>query len=164
VAPPIDVHAHVIVPELLRDAAPDELWRPAVNRGQVEFGGRRVGSIVHDCVEVDEILAAESRLGIGGVLVSPWVPLLLYDVDADEGLSRCRLQNEGLARLRGERVSVLGAVPLQAPRVMLGSDYPFDMADPDPVGTVRAAGLTSDAEQAVLAGNARRELRLGGDG
>jgi aminocarboxymuconate-semialdehyde decarboxylase len=47
-----------------------------------------------------------------------------------------------------------------ADRVLLGSDYPFDMADPDPVGTVRAAGLTVEAEQAVLAGNATRELRL----
>ena len=85
----IDVHAHVIVPELPGDAAPDEPWRPAVRGDAVEFG---------------------------------------------------------------------------ADRVLLGSDYPFDMADPDPVATVRTAALTSEAEQAVLAGNARRELKLGGDG
>ncbi len=273
---------------------------------------------MHGCVDVDEILATQTRLGIRGVLLSPWVPLLFYDVDADEGLSRCRLQNQGLARLRSERVSVLAAVPLQEPqlaaeelarlmsggsfagvevtasvndvylgddrfepfwaaaeehdalvfvhpttrgfpvedyylwnlvgnpfettvaaahlvlsgtmarhprlrvllahgggaimalsgrirhgqetvaaagppaevlgrflfdtithdpallrmlidavgadRVLLGSDYPFDMADPDPVATLRAARLTRAAEQAVLAGNAKRELRLGGDG
>jgi aminocarboxymuconate-semialdehyde decarboxylase len=315
----IDVHTHVIVPELLREAAPGELWRPAINGDQVEFGGRPIGAIVHDCVDVDEILLSRSRVGIGAVLLSPWVPLLFYEIDADEGLARCRLQNEGLARLRGERVSVLGAVPLQDPRlaadelgrlmssgtfagvevtasvngvylgdqrfepfwaaaeqhdalvfvhpttrgfpvedfylwnlvgnpfettvaaahlvlsgtmarhpllrvllahgggaivalrgrirhgqaavaavgpvdddvtgrflfdtithdsallrtlidtvgldrVLLGSDYPFDMADADPVATVRAAGLASDAEQAVLAGNALRELRLGADG
>ncbi len=47
-----------------------------------------------------------------------------------------------------------------ADRVLLGSDYPFDMADPDPVATVRAAGLGEDAELALLAGNAARELRL----
>lgn len=315
----IDVHAHVIVPELLRDAAPHESWRPALNGDRVQFGGRPIGSIVHDCVNVEQILATQARLGIGGVMLSPWVPLLFYEVEPDEGLSRCRLQNEGLSRLRSQRVSVVGAVPLQSPelaaeelarlmsgnefagveitasvngvylgdqrfepfwaaaeehdalvfvhpttrgfpaeeyylwnlvgnpfettvaaahlvlsgtmarhprlrvllahgggaivslsgrirhgqatvaagglatddvlgrflfdtvvhdaallrtlvdavgadRVLLGSDYPFDMADVDPVATVRAAGLTSDAELAVLAGNARRELRLGGDG
>lgn len=45
-----------------------------------------------------------------------------------------------------------------ADRVLLGSDYPFDMADPDPVGTVRAAGLSAEDEQAVLGGNAARLL------
>jgi aminocarboxymuconate-semialdehyde decarboxylase len=318
----IDVHAHVIVPELLREAAPDEPWRPVVVGHQVEFGGGRIGSMVHGCVDPDEILTTEERLGIGAVLLCPWVPLLFYEVDTDEALRRCRLQNDGLARLRSGRVSVLGAVPLQDPqlaavelgrlmsdrafagveitasvngvylgdprfepfwgaaeehdalvfvhpttrgfpmevfdrhhlwnlvgnpfettiaaadlvlsgtmarhprlrvllahgggaivalrgrirhgqstvaaagpaadpgadavvgrflfdtvthdpallgalvdavgadRVLLGSDYPFDMADPDPVGTVEAAGLTGVAEHAVLSGNARRELRL----
>jgi aminocarboxymuconate-semialdehyde decarboxylase len=322
VAAAIDVHAHVIVPELLRDAAPDEPWRPALHDGGVQFGGRMIGSMVHGCVDLEQILATEAQLGIGAVLLSPWVPLLFYDIDADEGLSRCRLQNQGLAQLSGERACVLGAVPLQDPRlaaeelarlmsdgsfagveitasvngvylgdprfepfwdaaeqydplifvhpttrgfpggvfdqhylwnlvgnpfettvaaahmvlsgtiarhprlrvllahgggaltalsgrirhgqaavagagpaandpiapflfdtithdpallralvdavgadrVLLGSDYPFDMADPDPVATVRAAGLTPEAEHAVLAGNAQRELRLGGDG
>jgi aminocarboxymuconate-semialdehyde decarboxylase len=37
--------------------------------------------------------------------------------------------------------------------VLLGSDYPFALGDPDPVGTVRAAGL-AEATEAVLGGNA----------
>ncbi|HKN99408.1 MAG TPA: amidohydrolase family protein [Pseudonocardiaceae bacterium] len=37
--------------------------------------------------------------------------------------------------------------------LLLGSDYPFALGDPDPVGTVRAAGLGDDTE-AVLGGNA----------
>lgn len=311
----IDVHAHVIVPELLRDAAPDETWRPAVTADGVELGGRRIGSIVHDCVDVEQILSSERGLGIDRVLLSPWVPLLFYDIEPLEGLSRCRLQNDGLARLGSDRVAILGTVPLQEPelasdelgrlmstgafvgvevtasvngvylgderfepfwaaaerhdalvfvhpttrgfpiedyylwnlvgnpfettvaaahlvlsgtigrhprlrvllahgggavvalsgrirhgqaavvaagadtgdplgpflfdtvthdpallrtlvetvgpdRVLLGSDFPFDMADPDPIATVRAAGLPPEAEHAVLAGNARRELRL----
>jgi aminocarboxymuconate-semialdehyde decarboxylase len=49
-----------------------------------------------------------------------------------------------------------------AERVLLGSDYPFDMADPDPVGTVRAAGLDRREQEALLAGNAERLLGLGG--
>ncbi len=119
---PIDVHAHVIVPELLRDAAPAEQWRPALRRVDgrriVELNGRRVGSMVQEFVHLDRILAAQERAGIEHVVLSPWVPLLFYDVEPEEGLRRCRLQNQGLARMRTERpdrVSVLGAVPLQDP-------------------------------------------------
>jgi aminocarboxymuconate-semialdehyde decarboxylase len=43
-----------------------------------------------------------------------------------------------------------------ADQVLLGSDYPFAMADPDPVGTVRTAGLSDEAQAAVLGGNAER--------
>lgn len=39
-------------------------------------------------------------------------------------------------------------------RVLLGSDYPFDMGVDDPVERLRAAGLGEDAERAVLSGNA----------
>jgi aminocarboxymuconate-semialdehyde decarboxylase len=39
-------------------------------------------------------------------------------------------------------------------RLLLGSDHPFDMADPDPIGTVREAGLDPDR----LGDNARRLL------
>jgi hypothetical protein len=46
-----------------------------------------------------------------------------------------------------------------AERVLAGSDHPFDMADPDPAATVRAAGLDADSEAAVLAGNAEALLR-----
>lgn len=120
----VDVHAHVIVPELLRDAAPAESWRPAVSRrgtGQVvELGGRAIRSVVDEFVDVDTILASLSRRGTDRVVLSPWVPLLFYDVDADEGLERCRLQNAGLARLhrlRPGRVRVFGAVPLQDPEL-----------------------------------------------
>lgn len=117
-----DVHAHVIVPELLREAAPDERWRPAVRRVDgrriVELGGLRVASMIQEFVDLDRILAAQERAGVEHVVLSPWVPLLFYDVDPDEGLRRCRLQNRGLERMRSrcpERVSVLGAVPLQDP-------------------------------------------------
>ena len=39
-------------------------------------------------------------------------------------------------------------------RVLLGSDYPFDMADSDPVDRVRRLGLESSSEAAILGGNA----------
>jgi aminocarboxymuconate-semialdehyde decarboxylase len=47
-----------------------------------------------------------------------------------------------------------------ADHVLLGSDYPFDMADARPADTVAAAGLHPDDERAVLGGNAARLLGL----
>ncbi len=97
----VDVHAHVIVPELLRYAerAPD--WRPP--------------SAVGEFTDVDRILEDRERAGVDRVLLSPWVGLLFYEVEPEEGLRRCREQNEALARLRSERIRVLGSVPLQDP-------------------------------------------------
>jgi aminocarboxymuconate-semialdehyde decarboxylase len=43
-----------------------------------------------------------------------------------------------------------------AERVVAGSDHPFDMGDPDPEATVRAAGLGSEAEAAILQDNLER--------
>jgi len=39
-------------------------------------------------------------------------------------------------------------------RIVLGSDYSFPPADRDPVGTVRRAGFSPAAEEAILSGNA----------
>jgi aminocarboxymuconate-semialdehyde decarboxylase len=123
----IDAHAHVIVPELLRDAAPEESWRPALahedGRGVIELGGRRIANAVQEFVELDGILAAHERVGIDRVVLCPWVPMLFYDVEFEEAARRCRIQNAGLARMRArqpDRVSVLGAVPLQNPEAAAG--------------------------------------------
>ena len=48
-----------------------------------------------------------------------------------------------------------------ADRVVIGSDHPFDMGDPHPVATVRAAGLGT-AERDVLGENALRLLEVKG--
>ncbi|MDX3733619.1 amidohydrolase family protein [Streptomyces caniscabiei] len=45
-------------------------------------------------------------------------------------------------------------------RVLLGSDFPFDMGTEDPVGALRAAGLPDDDFHAVRGGNATTLLRL----
>ena len=45
-----------------------------------------------------------------------------------------------------------------ADHVVLGSDYPFDMADPHAVATVRDCGFDSATEAAILGGNAVRLL------
>jgi aminocarboxymuconate-semialdehyde decarboxylase len=57
--------------------------------------------------------------------------------------------------LRPESVRFLADVA-GADNVLLGSDYPFPLGDPDPAGTVRSAGLGGAATAAVLGGNASR--------
>jgi aminocarboxymuconate-semialdehyde decarboxylase len=49
-----------------------------------------------------------------------------------------------------------------ADRVVLGSDYPFDVGDPEPLRVVREAGLDSDAVDQILVGNSLRLLGLSG--
>ena len=45
-------------------------------------------------------------------------------------------------------------------QVLVGSDYPFNMGDPDPVGTLEKAGLDAAVLDAIRSGNARRFLGL----
>ncbi len=49
---------------------------------------------------------------------------------------------------------------LGADRIVLGTDYPFDMMLPDPVGFVRGAGLPVEAQRKILGGNAAGLLGL----
>jgi aminocarboxymuconate-semialdehyde decarboxylase len=115
----IDMHAHVIVPEITGD----EAWQPRVWRDDsgtqvVDLGGKQIRAAVQEFVDVDGILAAQDAAGVDRVLLCPWVPLLYYDADPDDGLARARIQNEALARIVGERsdrVAALGALPLQDP-------------------------------------------------
>jgi aminocarboxymuconate-semialdehyde decarboxylase len=118
----IDMHAHVIVSELLRDAAPGESWRPRVWReGEqqaFEIGGREVRSAVREWTDLNRIVADQDAAGTDVVVLSPLVLLLSYDAVPDEGARRCRIQNEGLARMvlaGGGRIAALGSVPLQDP-------------------------------------------------
>lgn len=120
----IDVHAHVIVPELLRNGCGREDWRPRLRRDRsecvVEFGGRQIRSMVNEPVDVETLLAVHARAGVDGVVLCPWVPLLYPDAEPEAALERCRIQNAGLARMVREhpgRVAALGAVPLQDPEM-----------------------------------------------
>lgn len=45
-------------------------------------------------------------------------------------------------------------------RVMMGSDYPFDMGDDDPVGLVKRSNLSDEDREKVLFGNASRLFRI----
>jgi aminocarboxymuconate-semialdehyde decarboxylase len=120
----VDAHAHIIVPEIAREQASDESWRPRVfwQDGQqvVETNGRQIRSAVREFVHIDTILEEQSAAGIDRLVLCPWVTLLRYDAPPDQGLRVCRIQNEALSRLAQShpgRVSVLGAVPLQDPEL-----------------------------------------------
>jgi len=49
-------------------------------------------------------------------------------------------------------------------RVLLGSDHPFWMGDPEPLRIVREAGLSADQQAAILGDNAARLFGLEGGG
>ena len=123
-----DVHAHVVVPEITRAAGAGESWRPYVYRDEagaqvVELDGREVRSALAEFVDIDDILTAQEEAGVERVLLCPWVPLLYYDAEPEEGLRRARIQNDalaGLVRQHPERVAALGALPLQDPESAAG--------------------------------------------
>jgi aminocarboxymuconate-semialdehyde decarboxylase len=91
----VDFHVHVIVRELADVAAPP----PAA---------------VGEFFDPAGILEAADRAGVDHVVLSPWVRLL------DGDLEHCRIQNEGLSALVGDRISALGSVPLGDPDLAAG--------------------------------------------
>jgi len=117
----VDAHAHVIVPEIIGD----EPWRPKVSSDEtgkqvVEMGGKQTRAAVQEFVDIERILEAQDEAGVDKVLLCPWVPLLYYDAEPEEGLARARIQNQALSRLvrdHPDRVAALGAAPLQDPEL-----------------------------------------------
>jgi aminocarboxymuconate-semialdehyde decarboxylase len=120
----IDTHAHIIVPEITRSTAPTESWRPDVvwRDGQqtIDFAGKQLKSAVREFVHIEAILQAQETAGVDHVVLSPWASLVRYNADPEEGLRSSRIYNEALARLaqaHPRRVSALGTVPLQDPKL-----------------------------------------------
>jgi aminocarboxymuconate-semialdehyde decarboxylase len=146
----VDVHAHVIVPEITREAGGDDAWRPSVRWEDgaqvVEFGGQAIRSATREFVRIDRVLAEEASSGVDHAVLSPWVALLPYALDPDEALGVCRLQNEALAAIAAThpgRVSALAAVPLQDP-VTAAKELEYAMALPGVVGAEVAASVRGD--------------------
>jgi aminocarboxymuconate-semialdehyde decarboxylase len=48
-----------------------------------------------------------------------------------------------------------------ADHVFVGSDYPYDMGDPEPVGSLRATGIDNEQVTPIAGGNACKLLRIG---
>ncbi len=121
----IDLHAHYIPPEILRDANPAEQWRPHVYRDEngkqwIEHGGNTIGSAPREFVNIEKILEEQERAGVDLVAPSPWSSLFNYDQPVEDGKRNCRLQNEAIAnnvRTHSTRLAGMGCVPLQDPRL-----------------------------------------------
>jgi aminocarboxymuconate-semialdehyde decarboxylase len=116
----VDIHAHIIVPEITREAAPAEQWRPRVSwengRRFVEYDGKRISSALREFVDIERILDEQEKAGVDVVVLTPWASLFRYDAEVGESLHISRLQNDALARLAAQyspRVAALGTVPLQ---------------------------------------------------
>lgn len=116
----IDAHAHIIVPEITRQAAPDEAWRPRViwedDKQIIEYAGKRIGSATREFVQPEAILAEMDKAGVDGVLLCPWVSLVRYDAEPAESLVACQIQNDALIALAEKyphRIAGLGLIPLQ---------------------------------------------------
>lgn len=116
----VDTHAHIVVPEITRAAAPGESWRPHVmwqdGRQLVEFAGKRIVSAAREFVSPAKILEEMDRAGVDAVLLCPWVSLVRYDAPSSESLASCQIQNDALAALAAAhptRIAGLGLAPLQ---------------------------------------------------
>ena len=116
----VDTHAHIIVPEILRDANPAEEWRPRVTwengKQFVEYGPKRIGSATREFVSPEKILDEIKKSGADAVLLCPWVSLVRYETKPEESLSACQVQNDALSLLVKKyprQVAALGMIPLQ---------------------------------------------------
>lgn len=115
-----DSHAHIIVPEILREAAPNEDWRPRLildgGRQLIEYNGRRINSARREFVNVEKILIEMDASRVEAFLLCPWVSLVRYEAKPEESLAGCQVQNDALASLTKKyprRIAALGMIPLQ---------------------------------------------------
>ncbi|MBI5879143.1 MAG: amidohydrolase [Chloroflexi bacterium] len=119
----LDMHAHVIPPEALREVNPAEEWRPRVFRDEqgkqkVDHGGVVIGAATREFVHIDRILAEQRPAGVDVIALSPWTSLFNYERSTDDALRSGRLQNEAIARYvrdYPQQVAGYGTVPLQYP-------------------------------------------------
>ena len=140
------------------------LWNSVAN--PVETAMAAAGLVLSGTMERHPELKVVLAHG-GGALLSVWDriahswevrPEAKEDLGEHPGQSLARLYVDSVVQspeLLGALVAKLGAG-----RVLLGSDWPFDMGLRDPVGMVRAAGLSDSETAAILAGNARFIYRV----
>ncbi|MDH3399294.1 MAG: amidohydrolase family protein [Acidimicrobiia bacterium] len=149
-----DVHAHCIPPDVLKtlESQGDHFGMEIVGDGDrrlVVVAGRvTTGPIRADLVDVDRRLATMDRTKVDVQMISAFIDLTAYALDAATGARFSRMYNEGLAGLAGEhpgRFLPLCTVPLQAPsaaaaelRIAVGD---LQMAGVEVASTVDGAEL-----------------------
>lgn len=121
----IDIHAHVIPPSLLEVlAASDEKYGVEVLRreGQqlIRLPGAEPLGLRPDLLDLAQRLAVMDRAGVTTQVLSSWINLTAYTLDAPAGARFCRAFNEalsGLVEQHPSRFLGLALVPLQVPRL-----------------------------------------------
>lgn len=138
--------------------APHYLWNSVAN--PVETAMAAAGLVLSGTLERHPGLKIVLAHG-GGALISVWDRIAhSWEVRPEARADLARAPGESLARLYVDSVvhspELLGALvaKLGAGRILLGSDWPFDMGLGDPVGLVEAAGLSAGQTEAILGGNA----------
>jgi aminocarboxymuconate-semialdehyde decarboxylase len=129
--PVIDAHAHVIPPEIQREANPAETWRPRFVLDP-ERGARHPvagddpitnHNVLYEFGDGAGLLAALNGMGVERALLAPHVGLLRYSAAPEDCLASSRAQNDGITRIVGEHKGAfagLGTVPLQDTRLAVG--------------------------------------------
>ena len=172
----------------LGDERFEPFWAAAEETGAIVFvhpttthdwGGPDVGYLWNTIGNPMETTITAGHLVVNGVLERyPGVKILLAHTGGAvlwlRGADAARAGGGGVGLAGGRRPSLRrlyydtithdpdrlrAAVDyVGATQVLAGSDHPFDMADPDPEATVRAAGLSPADEALILSGNAERLL------
>ena len=120
----VDVHAHCI-PEAVMDTLEKQGERFGMEivgdheRRQVVVAGRvTTGPLRGDLVDLNQRLAKMDQTGVDMQMISCWIDLSAYALEAAEGARFSRMYNEGLAGVVAEhpdRFMALSTVPLQTP-------------------------------------------------
>ncbi len=117
----IDIHGHVVVPEILRSQSQPEGWRPEVvrepNGWQVVRNDHFVnGPIPKEIVDWPEIIKNLDATKVDVMCVSP-APFLMFDyLDGATAHDACQVQNDAIAEAVArypDRLVGMGIVPLQ---------------------------------------------------
>lgn len=117
----IDIHAHIIVPEITRGNQSKDSWRPAISREEgkqyIDFGGKKINSALREFVDIDLILEEQDKAGVDRLVLTPWSSLFRYGAeDLAVSLETNRIQNDAMSKIMADhapRLTALGTVPMQ---------------------------------------------------
>jgi len=116
----VDIHAHILVPEILADQGPED-WRPEVvpqpSGGYLVRNKNFVnGPAFKKIVEADQIEAVMLKAGLDLAVLSTPPYAFYYDLPVAEGERASKIQNDGLAKVvanHSKHLAGLGTLPMQ---------------------------------------------------